>query len=331
MTVKKLKFDILTIGSVMRDIFFYSDEGLIINNRKDPLRQKLLGFELGAKIEPKSSYSGWGGGAINTATSFSRLGLRVGTFSSVDRLDASILDKHLSRDKISFCNYNSGKQTTGVSFIVVDSKSKEHVTFLSRSASKDFKLPSKLPATEWIYLSALTGNNARHNLEIIRREVLKNELLLAWNPGNEQLQLGWKKLLPLLKITSVLILNKDEAMELVANGFPKTPRNKLEDVAFLLYQLTHAGVPMVAITQGKNGASVATVNGYISEKIFKKWPLVETTGAGDAFGSTFIASLKLNDGDVKKSLHWALVNSGSVVGKVGATDGLLSIREIKKL
>jgi hypothetical protein len=327
----KKQFDIITIGSVMRDIFFYTDEGKIINNKKELLKQKLLGFELGAKIEPGSSYVGWGGGALNSAISFSRLGLKVGVIVNVDRGDKQNLANHLSKEKISLLAGGNSNKTTGVSFIVVDNKSKEHVTFLSRGANKDLKLPATLPESEWIYLSGLTGPNASANLETVRKSVVKRSTLLAWNPGNEQLQLGWKKLLPLIKVTSVLILNKDEAMELVASGFKNTPRKKLENTAFLLYQLTHADIPMVVITDGRNGASVATVNGYISEKIFKKWSLVETTGAGDAFGSTFVAGLKLNDGDVKKSLHWGLVNSGSVVSQVGATDGLLNKKVIARM
>ena len=43
-------YDFLTVGSVTRDISFFSDEGLVLDNRHDLLRQQVLAFELGAKI-----------------------------------------------------------------------------------------------------------------------------------------------------------------------------------------------------------------------------------------------------------------------------------------
>ena len=41
-----MKYDILTIGGIMQDIIFLTDEGKIIENLNDPLCEKLIGFEL---------------------------------------------------------------------------------------------------------------------------------------------------------------------------------------------------------------------------------------------------------------------------------------------
>ena len=49
-----MAYDILTIGGVMRDIIFLTTEGLVVENLKDVLRQRLIGFELGAKIYVKN-------------------------------------------------------------------------------------------------------------------------------------------------------------------------------------------------------------------------------------------------------------------------------------
>ncbi len=76
-------YDIVTIGGAMRDIYFYTDEGLIIDNPKDPLREKLIAFELGAKIYIKEVYLGAGGGASNTAAGMARLGLKIATITRV--------------------------------------------------------------------------------------------------------------------------------------------------------------------------------------------------------------------------------------------------------
>jgi len=40
-----MKYDIITIGGATEDITFYTKEGVLIDNKKDVLRQKLLAFE----------------------------------------------------------------------------------------------------------------------------------------------------------------------------------------------------------------------------------------------------------------------------------------------
>ena len=39
-----MKYNIICIGGVMRDITFKTEEGILIDNRSDILRQELLAF-----------------------------------------------------------------------------------------------------------------------------------------------------------------------------------------------------------------------------------------------------------------------------------------------
>ena len=55
--------------------------------------------------------------------------------------------------------------------------------------------------------------------------------------------------------------------------------------------------------------------------------MVETTGAGDAFSSGFLAGYFYHE-DLKMALDWALKNSASVVSKMGAIEGLLTREQI---
>ena len=52
--------------------------------------------------------------------------------------------------------------------------------------------------------------------------------------------------------------------------------------------------------------------------------------AGDAFSSTFVASLVKTNGDVKKSLAYASVNAASVVEHFSAQGGFITFEEIEK-
>jgi sugar/nucleoside kinase (ribokinase family) len=53
----------------------------------------------------------------------------------------------------------------------------------------------------------------------------------------------------------------------------------------------------------------------------------ERTGAGDAFGSGFLAAL-IKGKTMEEALIWGTVNSASVIGYVGAQRGLLKEEDV---
>ena len=78
-----MRFDVITIGSALEDITFYTSECRLINNKGDLLCKKMLAFEYGAKIGVDKINKSFGGGAANTAVSFSNLGLKTSIVSSI--------------------------------------------------------------------------------------------------------------------------------------------------------------------------------------------------------------------------------------------------------
>ena len=70
------KIDVVTIGSAVKDIMFYSDE-ISIMKGKELTRQKLIGVEYGAKIELDNVHVNYGGGALNVAVGLKNFGLNV--------------------------------------------------------------------------------------------------------------------------------------------------------------------------------------------------------------------------------------------------------------
>ena len=182
----------------------------------------------------------------------------------------------------------------------------------------------------WFYVSSLSGKNWQKNLKATFAAAKKSGSKIAWNPGNRQLQAGHKVLSGYLKQTDVLILNKDEAIELVLSGVKlgrKNP-NFLNKPVYLLNILQEWGPKIVVLTAGQKGAWV-----YDSRKIFrqpiKKAKVINTTGIGDCFGSSFIAGLILEK-NITKALKWAMINCASAVGQVGAQAGLLARKELMK-
>lgn len=315
------KYNIISIGSCVRDISFYTDEAVFIKNpKKDPTKVYLLGFEYGAKIKSEDVYYSFGGGAANTAVNFSGLGLRAGIIAAVgnDGFGQEIIQR-LKNKKIGIDLLQTKKNShTGTSFLVVDKKTREHFILVAYGANNELVLNKKdlRVHTDWYYVSSLGSKNWNKLLT----QIMATKKNIAWNPGATQLKAGAKKLKKYLSHTTVLILNKDEAIELCRQSRP---------VPQMLKQIYSWGPKYVLITDGVKGAWV-----YNGHKIYFDQPHhgqpIDTTGAGDCFGSTFIAGLIKTQGDIKRSMHLAMVNASAEVFQRGAQEGLLNWQQLNK-
>jgi len=372
-----MKTNIITIGGAIRDITFLTDKGRIIKTPENLTEQALLGFEYGAKIKSKEVCFNFGGGACNTAATFSKLGLKTSVCSRVGNdTDGKLIVSNLKKRKISVDLIQLDRQKrTGFSLVVVNEKSKkskgERVIFVYKGAGDNLKINSQKILSknpDWFYITSLAGDWQR-TLNSISRLAKKNKIKIAINLGASQIRSGLKKLSNILAITEILILNRDEAIELVSSRAKNKKLNnaKLDNINFLVSELLKAGPRVVVITDNKNGAYVGSYNlspisssGRIKNFPFKKdWrrisqgretnpyfsqegkckilfspassdKQVDATGAGDAFGSAFVGGYILNNGDLEIALKFGIINSGSVISKYGAENGILGRKEIER-
>lgn len=330
------KFDVLTVGGAVRDITFYTDQGKIFNTPDNLTAQKMLAFEYGAKINIAESYYGFGGGATNTAVSLTRLGLKTAAIIRLGKdEDAEDVYLNLKKERVntSFIQ-NDNQNHTGLSFILGDKKDKDHVAFTYRGTNDNlvFQARKMLEANaNWFYITSLSGPIWLKTLRLFFNFAQKNSIKVIWNPGNKQLQAGKKVLAGLLKQTSILILNKDEAIELVLSGIKVGRRspNYLSRPLYLLNILKDWGPKIVVITEGKRGAYAFDGKNIYQQKA-KRTKAADTTGVGDAFGSAFLAGFISSRGDIKKSLEWGILDSASVCSQIGSQNGLLTLEEMKR-
>ena len=97
----------------------------------------------------------------------------------------------------------------------------------------------------------------------------------------------------------------------------------------MLNKLKVRDYQVVVITDGGKGAYAYDGQKYYYCPVYDG-PVLSTLGAGDAFASTFCASLKRTNRDIGKSLMYASVNSAGVVSTFGATQGLLTFEQIEE-
>jgi ribokinase len=322
--MQKTKFDVVTIGGATRDFFISSDKCRVVDNKKSLKERKLLAFELGAKHYIKDLHSFLGGGACNTAIGFSRLGLKTSVKICVGVFEEGRWIKNtLKKEKVDISLIKSTRaEPSGLSFIIIDSKSKsrEHIAFSYRGANKYLDIdPKKRLNTKWIYLASFSGENWASQLKNISKIVKDQNINLAFNPGSKQLEAGVPKLKGILKLTEVLLINRDEAIELALS---QQHYNQAPHINTLLRELKKMGPKIVVITDGDRGAYAYDGEEFFFMKSLKINP-VDTTGAGDAFSSGFVAGMIKYDENIKKSLELGVKNGASVAKKVGAQAGLI--------
>ncbi|MDX9893073.1 MAG: carbohydrate kinase family protein [Patescibacteria group bacterium] len=331
------KLDIVTIGAAVKDYTLYTSEGKIFNTPQNLTAQKMLAFEYGAKINVQDAYSNLGGGAANAGVSFARLGLKTGIITRIgkDEIGEEVVVK-FKTEGVNIDNIQiDQKRMTGFSVILATAKKeKEHVIFTHRAADEylliNQKELSKISAG-WYYLTSLTGQKWLSNLKQIFQTAKEKNVKISWNLGGVQLRAGRHTLAPFLMQTEVLILNKDEAIELVLSGVKlgrKNP-NYLNRPIYLLNILSEWGPKIVIITEGKKDCWA-----YDGKRVYRQKPKavkpLDTTGVGDSFGSAFIAGLHYEKKDIKKALRWGITNSSSVIKQIGAQNGLLTKSQMFK-
>lgn len=316
-----MRFDIITIGAATVDIFLQSKDFLVEKNNK-VLGGQAECVPLGAKIEVSNVIFDTGGGGTNTAVSFARKGFKTATFVRVgtDAWGKEIIQV-LHQEKVA-TNFleEDRKEKTGFSVILV-AASGERSILTHRGASEKFLTENinwQNFQTEWFYISSLGGNIKL--LEDIVQFSRLNNIKIALNPGSKELAHGGKKFAHLLPYVSILIMNEEEMV-----SFTGVALHHHKDLVKKVRRNTDA---IIVMTQGHEGVMVLDNFRLYKAGVFKEKIIADRTGAGDAFGSGFLAGYLLSQGDIKEGIRIGSANSTSVLEQVGAKKGLLTLKDI---
>jgi len=182
--------------------------------------------------------------------------------------------------------------------------------------------------TPW--LNAYTGPQGGTNGEICPDIWTEGDTFLRtklgtkvmFNPGVLELA-NPEPLKKTLKYVDILLLNKREASELLLSARLKAAPEAEPSLEELLVRLQKL-VPVVILTAGKDGGIATDGEKIYRFGLYENVKIKDTTGAGDAFGSGFLAAFSSGK-NFKTSLTFASANSTSVVTHLGAKDGLLPL------
>ena len=307
-------YDIISIGSATRDVLFSAEDLKKFKMDEFPTREAIC-LGLGSKIEIKKIVLTSGGGGTNAGVTFARQGLKTICIGVVGQdFNGEEILKELEGEGIDVKHFQKHKDDyTAYSVILVHSGGER--TILSYKGEGQHFDPQKLELSKlkskWLFLDSLGGI-----YEVLEKSVnwaVQNGVKLATNPGGKELAHGLDKLKPLLKHFSVVIMNQEEASGLTGIDFKK------EEEIFKFMDGIIDGV--FVMTKGPEGVVVSDGKNIYSAGVPDS-PVVERTGAGDAFSSGFVVEY-IKSGDVAKAIQFATANASSVVTQYGAKAGIL--------
>lgn len=318
-----MKFDVITFGSAAWDISLDFPK-VRIKKETDLIVDEGLLFNIGSKIDVSGINTNFGGGGINTATTFSNQGLKTAYCGAIgDDIGGREILAYLKDKKIntSFLKMTRIKKTN--TSVVLKVPQKDRTILVYRGASdelhKDDLDWDNLQA-KWFYLAPLSGKLSLLTDEIMIKAKEKG-IKVAVNLGNGQLSFSKKRMRFILDGADVVLLNQEEASVLTGCNY-----NDLEELIEKVIQLRKG---VTVITRGGNGV-IVLAHGKIYRASMKKIDPVDNTGAGDAFGSGFIASLVKDEGNIGMAIKAGMVNAKSCLSKSGSTNGLLLAEEVQK-
>lgn len=314
----KKNFDFIAIGDITIDAFIRITEATV-NCNLDRDNCKIC-FDFANKIPYESvTVVPAVGNSANATVAASRLGLKTALVSNVGSdLNGKDCLNSLRSDNVSTEFIKSHKdRKTNYHYVLWY---EDERTILIKHEEFSYTLPH-IGSPRWVYLSSLGENSLLFHQEIENYFRFHPEINLAFQPGTFQMKFGLKKLSGIYQLTKVFICNLQEAQRIL--------ETREENPAKLMAMLAALGPKIIVVTDGTKGAYSYDGKHFLFMPPYPdSKPPFERTGAGDAFSSTFVSALAIGK-TIEEALMLAPINSMSVVQKIGAQEGLLTLPEVE--
>ena len=319
-----MQLDAITVGDSIMDMYI-SIHDTARYCRIDHGHSEIC-FEAGQKIIIDNAEFHLGGNASNVAVGLTRLGFKTalvaehGDDEFAQKIEKSLADEGVALD---FIRKTSGAQST---FSIVIGFMNERTLF-ARHVEREHDFSFENVSAKWVYLTSL-GNKWQGVYKKVHDFITTSGGKLMFNPGTLQLSTGRENYKDLLSITEFLIVNKEEAEEIVYGAIQHT-ENHATTPDILTKELQKLGPKNVCVTDGRKGAYILSQEGDFFTQGITDGKIVGKTGAGDAFSTGVLAGI-LAGKDYQEAMRWGAVESASVIEHIGAEVGLLTKEGLDK-
>lgn len=300
---------IVTIGKATQDVFLKSTNAFTAFEHKGVKYEQL---PVGQKLDLDEVVFSTGGNVTNAAVTFARQGLHSKYAWCIgDDAPSETILQSLDREGVDTSHVHQSEHFKASYSVILMLDGGERTILNYKGTmptAKDQELDlSIIDEGDWIYISSLGDMEL---LDRIITRAAKHDVKVMLNPAGVELK-ETDKLKALLEDVSILAVNKEEA-QMIVHG---------ETLEELVRHLTHY-VPVAVVSDGPNGVVATDSKTIVSAGMYEDVPVVDRTGAGDAFGSGFL-SAHAQGKTLKEAIIFASANSTSVVQFIGAKEGIL--------
>lgn len=194
-------------------------------------------------------------------------------------------------------------------------------TILSYYSPERPPFPDDLGGSKWAYLTSV-GDKFDGFYQDVYNWLEHHETRLVFNPGGRQIAKGIDWLKKYLEKTHLIMVNREEAQEIVRMEKTHGKEKELMDALHAL------GPKLVVVTDGPNGSF-----GKEGDKYYRLGTLsvdaIERTGAGDAYSTGCMTAL-IKGQSLSEAMFLGTLNANSVIGYVGPEDGLLRLEQVEE-
>ena len=313
-------YDVLTVGAAVLDIFMRSDKFKVMNAKDVPGGVAICEV-YGGKMEVDDVDMFSGGGATNVAVSLATKELKTAVICEMGNdPQALIVYKDLEEAGVDtrFVVQEPHEKTAVSVILIADDGGRSIMVHRGASAMLTRKdLPLTEIKTRWLHISSLGGNISL--LKQLLNWAKKEGVRVSLNPGMKEIEKS-KELLALLPLVEVLFLNRTEVGALLGKDY--FDEKTWESCALNLE------CKVCVITDGDRGGKLCmdgVCKDYKSKKVSK---VIDTTGAGDAFASGYVAAI-LYGHNYERAVNWGVENARAILKNIGAKKGILNLAQIK--
>lgn len=299
----------LAIGTATQDVFLTSK---VFKPHREDDGEYYEEFLLGAKLAVEGVTFATGGNAMNAAVTFARQGLES-EFMGILGVEPAgqVVMNALDNEGIATHHVEQDDRfQTSYSTILLAPNGERTILNYHGTKLPDSGAPLDLDAIEhadWLYLSSVGSMSL---LEKLVTRAAKAGVQVALNPSGAELAEA-AKLRTVLEDVSVLLVNKEEMKQIVEGS--------------TLEELVRHGanlVRTVVVSDGPRGVMATDSTHIVKAGMYDDVPVIDRTGAGDAFGSGFVAAHAAGK-SLEEAVTFASANATSVVTQIGATAGIL--------
>ncbi len=300
---------IALVGDITKDSIIKLDNKEAHLSCKLNSTQCEICFNYANKIQVDQLSHSIGGNAANASIALKRLGEDPILVSQIGiDVDSKYLLEELKKADIKTKNIVQSENEQSNNSLIINYKGEK--TVFSFHENREYQLPKA--DADVTYLTSMGKGWLK-----VYEKFLQGKII--YQPGTRQISRGAKYSKNILAKSKILILNKEEAKKFLGS--------KQNDIKELLHELLDFGVSEVVITEGKNGAYASDGKEFLKSSIWHQAARIESTGAGDAFASTY-SYMRMTGKDITTALKAATINSGKVIQHTGAHKGLLKKNEL---